>query len=88
MTISVREKIAAVQHAIWSHWMKYLFSQCLSVIDGGNMIIPADKARRWKRQMNTPYSELTEKERDSDREQVDKVLSEVSLLDLMNALIS
>ena len=26
----------------------------------------------WQRQINTPYAELTEKEKDSDREQVNK----------------
>jgi hypothetical protein len=29
---------------------------------------------RWTRQMNTPYADLSEKEKDSDREWADKVL--------------
>jgi hypothetical protein len=36
--------------------------------------IPVDKIRHWHRQMNTPYSELSEYEKESDREQADKVL--------------
>lgn len=30
---------------------------------------------RWKRQMVTPYEGLTEKEKDSDRAEADKVLA-------------
>ena len=69
----MREEIAAVQHAIWSHWMKYLFS--VSDTDSGCETIPADEANRWKRQVNTPYSELKEKEKESDRDQADKVIA-------------
>ena len=87
MTISVREKIAAVQHAIWAHWMAYLFSVCQPNGDG-SATIPTEKVERWARQACTPYAELTEGEKESDREQADKVLSEISLLDLMNTLIS
>lgn len=65
------EAVADAQHEIWSHWMKYLFT-CGHNVDG-NFIIPKDKVERWKRQMNTPYNELTEKEKDSDRDQAKKV---------------
>ena len=67
-----REELAALQHEIWSHWMKYMFSQCLHTV--GGMLIPGDKVERWVRQMNTKYSELTEKEKESDRDQADKVM--------------
>ncbi len=39
---AIREACAAVQHEIWSHWMKYLFAQCESV--EGGWLIPSDKA--------------------------------------------
>ena len=70
----LREKLAAAQHEIWINWMEYLFSVSISDPDG-TCTIPADKVARWVRQMNTPYSELTEDEKDSDREQADKILS-------------
>ncbi len=69
----MRETIAWEQHAIWSHWMKYLFN-CSSLHSDGAILIPADKAKRWKRQMKTPYHLLTEKEKERDREQADKIL--------------
>ena len=62
------ERIAAVQHEIWSHWMRFLFGECV-------VIAPAELERRWRRQMNTPYAELTEEEKESDREQARKVIN-------------
>ena len=67
----VEEILADVQHEIWSHWMKYLFDQC--TLSGEGMVIPFDKVSRWVRQMNTPYAGLLEGEKDSDREQAEKI---------------
>lgn len=67
------EEIATAQHEIWSHWMKYLF-QVSKKNEDGSVTIPADKVTRWVRQMNTPYSGLTEDEKESDREQAGKIL--------------
>lgn len=36
-----------------------------------------DAIMRWRRQIDTPYGELSEKEKDSDREWADKVLTEI-----------
>lgn len=38
----------------------------------GDLIIPAALAERWERQIATPYAELSETEKDGDREQVDR----------------
>lgn len=69
----LREKIANLQHDIWAHWMKYLFSVSYRIADG-SVWVPAKKVARWKRQIETPYEKLSEKEKDSDREQADKIL--------------
>ncbi len=76
MSRDVRERLADVQHAIWAHWMRYQFSVCQRNEDG-SMTIPADKAERWMRQMETSYADLTEQERESDREQADKVILKI-----------
>jgi len=73
MVETKKETLASIQHEIWSHWMHYLFS-CCETSNSGNLWIPKDKVNHWKRQMNTKYDKLTEKEKDSDREQADKVI--------------
>ena len=71
-----REYLASVQHDIWAHWTRYQFSVCRRN-DDGSITIPADKVERWSRQMETPYSELSDREQESDRKQADKVLAAV-----------
>jgi hypothetical protein len=68
-----REKLAGIQHEIWAHWMSYLFSVSVQN-DDGTYTIPSDKVKRWKRQIATPYDELSEHEKDGDREQAEKVV--------------
>lgn len=41
-------------------------------------MIPADLVHRWTEQMNTPYSELSDREKDSDREQVHRYLPAIA----------
>lgn len=68
------EILAAFAHdAQWSGWMQYLFSKCAANPDG-TMTIPAWAVQRWQRQMTTPYTELSESERESDREEARRVL--------------
>ncbi len=37
--------------------------------------IPAQMVARWTRQMNTPYADLPENEKESDREEADKIIA-------------
>ncbi|MGV9976141.1 hypothetical protein [Micromonospora wenchangensis] len=69
----VIEQLAAVEHERWSHWQRYLHSQCTPA-DDGSLIIPAALVARWTEQMSTAYADLTEAEKESDREQVRKYL--------------
>lgn len=69
----VLEELASVEHERWSHWQRYLHAQCLRNSDG-SLTIPSELVRRWEVQMNTPYSELSEKEKESDRDQVRRYL--------------
>lgn len=70
----LRESLAAEVHEAWSGWMRYLFGKCIEVGDGC-LEIPAWAVKRWRRQMNTPYSELPEEEKQSDRDEADRYLS-------------
>jgi len=68
------EKLAAMQHEIWAHWMKYMFSQCVPGAAGG-LLIPQRKVDQWKRQARTAYADLSATEQKSDIEQAEKVLA-------------
>lgn len=70
----LREKLADIEHQRWADWQKYVHSKCNGDVDTDYESIPRELYNRWERQIKTPYSELTEKERDSDREQVDRYL--------------
>lgn len=75
MTDDLRERLAAQAHDSWSGWMRYLFSKCEPVAGVGNaVLIPEWAVERWQRQMNTPYDELPESEKASDRREADKYL--------------
>jgi hypothetical protein len=64
------ETLAKIEHERWSHWQRYLHSQCIPQGAGGALLIPAHLALKWERQTHTPYAELSDSEKDSDREQV------------------
>lgn len=63
------EELAAIEHERWAHWQNYLHQQCHRNPDG-SLLIPADLVARWEIQIATPYAELSETEKNSDREQV------------------
>lgn len=67
------EKLADAEHTSWAHWMKYLFSKC-TVDPSGNYVIPKELVDRWQRQLNTSYADLSEREKESDRDEVRKIL--------------
>ena len=67
------EALADQEHVSWSHWMAYLFSVCVTEPDG-SVHIPVHLVERWQRQVNTPYVQLTEPEKESDRHQVNRIL--------------
>jgi len=70
-TTELREQLAAIEHERWADWQRYMFSKCEHMQDG-RIVIPEKFATHWSRQIDTPYAELTEQEKDSDREQVDR----------------
>jgi hypothetical protein len=73
----LRNKFAGTAHEVWAHWMQYQFSVCEVQADG-SLLIPKSKVKRWTRQMETAYSDLTEKEQKSDLSQADKYLLHIS----------
>ena len=67
------EALAEYAHEAWAGWMSYLFSKSPNN-DDGTWTMPKEFADRWRRQMGTPYAELSENEKQSDREEAFKML--------------
>lgn len=57
-----------------NRWNNYMLSLCSK--NGGNYIIPTEKAKLWEEEMRTPYSQLSEKQKESDRKEVYMIFSE------------
>lgn len=59
----IREKLAELEHIQWAHWTSYMLNN-----------LTVENIERWRQQINTHYSELSETEKDSDRKWANKVL--------------
>lgn len=57
----MRERAAALEHEQWAHWAAYMLDN-----------LTPENIERWRRQIKTPYSELSENEKESDRKWADK----------------
>ena len=69
----LREKLAAIEHQRWADWQRRVHSVCYENkgVGGeptGELTIPSELARHWERQIETPYHELSEKEKNSDKQ--------------------
>ena len=76
----MREQIAALCHEQWSGWMEYLFSKSIDYKPGevqaykDAVIIPKWAVDRWRKQLKTPYEQLSEEEKESDRKEADRFI--------------
>lgn len=65
------EKGAEIEHERWSKWQAYMHSKLDKKIEDTDFFrLRTFYRERWERQIATPYSELTEPEKESDRDQV------------------
>lgn len=65
----IKEKLAEIEHARWSDWQKYCHSRGIED-NQGYLCLPMGLVKQWERQIATPYAELSEEEKQSDRDQV------------------
>ena len=77
-----KEALAEYAHDAWSGWMRYLFAKSTHNEDG-TVTIPAWAAERWKRQSSTPYKDLSDREKDSDRHEAARMLAIHSIAERM-----
>lgn len=65
------EKGADIEHTRWANWQKYIHSKLQKDInEPDHFRLPTFYWERWERQINTPYSKLSEAEKESDRSEV------------------
>ncbi|MCP3966699.1 MAG: hypothetical protein GY718_10165 [Lentisphaerae bacterium] len=60
--------------------MAYLFEKSVANEDG-TMTIPQWAVERWTRQMNTKYVDLPEEEKESDRQEAEKIIAIIRCYD-------
>lgn len=58
-----REKLAAFMHDTWGNWFAYQLNNST-----------VENLQRWGIQSNTPYSSLSETDKDKDRKFADKII--------------
>jgi len=57
------EKLAELEHKQWAHWTEYMLEN-----------LNLENRERWKVQLRTTYKDLSEKEKESDRDWARKVI--------------
>lgn len=66
--IELIEKIAEREHEQWAHWTEYMLDN-----------LTEENIARWREQIKTSYSDLSEEEKESDRVWARIVVSEMGL---------
>jgi hypothetical protein len=57
------EALAAAEHEQWTHWTRHLLDN-----------LTPENIARWRRQCDTPYADLSEEEKEKDREWARRVV--------------
>lgn len=70
------EDLASIEHERWAHWQQYVHGKGTRQPDG-SLLLPAELVNRWEAQIATPYANLSEGEKQSDREQVHRYLPRI-----------
>lgn len=73
------ERMADEVHQVWCVWMEYMFGHGSLMSNNGPWVMNEVSKLRWARQMITPYAQLSEEEKQSDREIAQRYL-DITLL--------
>lgn len=65
-SLAALERLAALEHEQWAHWTDYMLDN-----------LTDENISRWRAQIKTPYAELTENEKESDRGWARKALGRI-----------
>lgn len=61
--MDLRERLAELEHKQWAHWTRYMLDN-----------LTPDNIERWRKQIETPYAQISEAEKASDRKWADEVI--------------
>ncbi len=61
--MDIKERLAELEHQQWAYWTQYMLDN-----------LTPENIERWRREIDTPYSDLSDIEKESDRRWADKVL--------------
>lgn len=68
------EKFAALEHERWGRWQSYLHSKLFTLTEYSKnphlKVMPTELISHWEKQIKTPYSNLSEHEKEMDRKEV------------------
>ncbi len=73
--LTLREKLAAIEHERWADWQAWMHSKLLSdKLKDGTWVryLPGPDLVKWERQIRTHYDELSFEDQESDRLQVER----------------
>lgn len=74
------EKGAELEHIRWAKWQNYLHTFLVWNNDIQMWTLPHEKKEWWDSEICTPYSMLTEKQKESDRKEVRQYIPLIRLL--------
>lgn len=61
------EQLACEEHAQWCHWARHMLDN-----------MTPENVARWRRQIDTPYNELSEEDKEKDRVWARRILSHLN----------
>ena len=68
VTSDIIERLAAHEHEQWAHWTRYMLDN-----------LTEENIARWRQQIETDYQDLSESEKESDRQWARQAIAIASL---------
>ena len=69
VTSDIIERLAAHEHEQWAHWTRYMLDN-----------LTEENIARWRQQIETDYQDLSESEKESDRQWARKAIAVTGIL--------
>ena len=73
VTSDIIERLAAHEHEQWAHWTRYMLDN-----------LTEENIARWRQQIETDYQDLSESEKESDRQWARKAIEVAGILAVLS----